>query len=256
MCRGLRENAEEDDRERREDNMIRIAVCDDNQKFLEQFKILLQEYLQNNEIEGYIETYRSGKSLLKSKKEYEIYILDIEMGACNGIEVGKKIREKDKGAVILFLTVSREHALEGYEVEALRYLIKEIDPEKQKKDLERVMKLAIEKVKKEAKNLLVLKKEKKLKIPLAEITYVEIYDHTCMIHTIDREIYEQNCSLNEMEERLRDERFFRCHKSYIVNVSHIQLIEDQQITMENGEKILLARRKMKEIKQAMLRYWG
>lgn len=235
--------------------MIQIAICDDNRTFALWLRELVMKYLSNQEIEGNVKVYYSGKELLRDKREYDIYILDIEMKGINGIETGKQIRARSRSAVILFLTITSQYALEGYEVEPLRYLIKEEDEEQQMWQVQKVMKLAIDRVKREERAIIVQQKQGQRKIPLSEIVFIEVYNHICIIHTLDGRNYRISKALKEIEHEIKDGRFVRCHKSYIVNVQYIRVIEKNQIIMKHNETVMLGRSMVKKVKEAMMEYW-
>jgi DNA-binding LytR/AlgR family response regulator len=178
------------------------------------------------------------------------------MRRVNGIEAGRIIRQMQASAIIIFLTVSKQYALEGYEAEPLRYLLKEDNEEKQKIQIEPVLNIAIKRMKEEEKSILLHKNGQVFSIKISSIMYVDIFRHQCTFHIKDGTVYKENYSLKGAEQKLDDPRFVRCHKSYLVNIQHIQHIEKNNIIMNNGEKVYLSRGKAKLIKCAILDYWG
>lgn len=118
---------------------MRIAICDDEEKYIYQVKELIEHLYHSLEI--LIDTCQNGNELLAKyeKYPYDVVILDIEMPAVDGISLARKLRQKSEEVVLIFLTEHVEYALQGYEVNALRYLTKPVKPEKLKEVLDYVI---------------------------------------------------------------------------------------------------------------------
>ena len=118
---------------------MRIAVCDDEEKFRTQARDLIDKLVGSMDV--VVDAYSDGKRLLEAfdKKPYEVVFLDIEMPSMDGITLAKKLRERSGSVYIVFLTGHVEYALEGYEVNALRYLTKPVKEDKLREVLRFVM---------------------------------------------------------------------------------------------------------------------
>ena len=118
---------------------MRIAVCDDEEKFRNQARDMVDKLAGSLDV--VVDAYSDGNQLLAAfdKKPYDVLFLDIEMPAIDGITLAKKLRERSDSIYIVFLTGHVEYALEGYEVNALRYLTKPVQEEKLREVLRFVM---------------------------------------------------------------------------------------------------------------------
>ena len=114
--------------------MLRIAVCDDEEKQLEQVSALLETYLEAHpDRQGQVETFQSGSALLERVKElrgFDLYILDILMPSLSGIEIGRRLRALADEGEIIYLTNSNDFAADSYDVRAFFYLLKPVEKSK------------------------------------------------------------------------------------------------------------------------------
>ena len=125
--------------------MLRIGVCEDDSKYRESLAFLLEKYLHHRENDLIIEEFSTGDALLqwleKHQGELDICFLDIEMPGKNGMETARNIRKKDARMLLVFLTGYREYVFDGYEVDALDYLLKPVRERKLQEVLDRARKL-------------------------------------------------------------------------------------------------------------------
>ncbi len=231
---------------------LKIAVCDDNKVDQDYIIKLLYEYANENGVILEIQTFISAEQFLfqyADEKDYQIIVLDIEMEQMNGVELAKKLREDNKEIQIFFVTGFSDYISEGYEVDALHYLMKPVSKEK----LFRVMEKAVSNLKKEEKVLLVQGNGELLKVLTKKIFYVEVFSHSCSIHTTDG-VIETKMTISDLEKKLFD-GFIRVHRSYLVNLERIKKIAKAEIFMENGNRVPLSRRRYKDVNIAFIRYF-
>ncbi|WP_270646879.1 LytR/AlgR family response regulator transcription factor [Paeniclostridium hominis] len=189
-------------------------------------------------------TFNSGEELFNNyPKDIDIFLLDILMDKINGMDTARKIREKDNKAEIIFITSLIEYALEGYEVRAYRYLIKPVKYENLKKNIINCKKEI------DIKNKYIIVKEQgnQIKLDINEITYVEVQKETITIHTLN-EVYKTNGTMINIEKDIDCDRFFRCHKSFLVNLEHIKSIKQYTAILENSEEVPISRYRFKDTK--------
>ena len=221
---------------KRGDN-LHIAVVDDEQAMREQ----LTEYIQrfsvetNNPFEVF--QFASADALLKEyRADYEIIIFDIDMPGTNGLDAARKIRETDGQVMILFVTNMAQYAINGYEVDAVDYVIKPIGyydfSMKLQKALRRRNRLQDE-------QLVIDSTEGMLHLPVTDILYVEVMGHYLVYHTQEKTIRARG-SLKESEALLLRYHFSRCHKSFLVNLAHIINIRPGEV-LAGTESIPLGR---------------
>lgn len=216
---------------------LNIAICDDEIEYLETLKHDIRE-IAPSEYTITINEYLSGQELLSSyqKSKYDVIILDIEMNRLNGIETAKQIRKLDKSVIIVFFTSHREFAIEGYHVNAFRYILKNQTKGLYKKQLISVISDYIQ----NCKTYSITGNVGTAVFKLSNIYFFEIYNKTVVLHTFDKQ-YEFTEKLSNIEKQLGDNYFIRSHKSYLVNLANVDFIEQNFIKMNNAEQVPLSR---------------
>lgn len=163
----------------------------------------------------------------------------------NGIELAKRIRKDNNRAEIIFITSHFEFVGEGYEVDALHYLIKPISAEK----LTQVLTKAAEKISVEPPSVVISCEGETVKLYEADIRYVESFLHYIVIHTKDKE-YKIKENISVFENRVSDD-FYRIHRSYLVSLKHITRISRTSVNIGNTE-LPLSRGKYDDINRAFI----
>lgn len=215
----------------------KIAICDDLESDRDYLKDLLNKWAINNSHLLNIDTFSSAESFLfhyEETKDYDILLLDIEMDLMDGVSMAKKIRQDNDAVQIIFITGYSDYIAEGYEVNALHYLIKPVKEEKLFSVLER----AIEKVN---KNDVVLNLETAngmVRIPIYQIRFAEVFGNYVTIHAYDDVVVKM--TLNELE-KILDERFYRVGRSVIVNLNEVSRVTRTEIKLLDGTSIHLPR---------------
>lgn len=227
---------------------MRIAVCDDEERFLTDIKDHIYEIY--NSMDVVVDCFTSGKNLINSfdKQSYDLVFLDIEMPEIDGLTLAKMLREKSNELNIVFLTGHIEYALEGYEVNALRYLTK---PVKKDKMLE-VLHYVSEKLTKNHKLKIRVDGEDTF-IDVNDIIYFEAQNQYIMIYTKTGE-YLVRYNISDYENELVKDGFFRTHRSYLVNLSKVKKIGKAEVIMEGDKEIPVSRNTVKVLKEALYSY--
>ena len=220
-----------------------IAVVDDEKAIREHICGLVEE----QQPESRIETYATGEELLASGKRFDIVFLDIQMEGMNGIEAARSLREKNanlgvEDTVLVFITGIRDYVFDAFDLYAFQYLLKPIDEGKFAEVLERAVREAAKK--KERRVLFI--KSRNLTLDQSEILYIESRAKKVEIHTTRAvqpiEIY---AAMDELEGQLGD-GFYRCHRAYIVNMDCITEYDGESITLTNGDRVYLTKKKYGE----------
>lgn len=227
---------------------MRIAVCDDCRTFLEQAKSsVLSRY--NSFSDLYLETFEDGDSLIRAHEAspFDIILLDVVMPLLNGIETAREIRQKDRGVKIVFLTSSSDFAVDSYTVKASNYLIKPIVPEKFFECLDELF----EELQKDSRSITVKCKSSFFRIELRDIEYVEAQNKHILFSLSDKSPVLSDDPLYTFENRLllRD-GFFKCSRSYIVNIHKVLSFNSREVTMRSGCRIPISRNVYKEFEEA------
>lgn len=240
--------------------MLNIAICDDDNNFLDIEKRIISQYMDSRKIEYHIEQFHSGQTLIDMGRDVNIYnliLLDVEMEVLSGLETARKIREHSQ-VPIAFVTAYISYSLEGYKVNAIRYILKERDSFRAGicECLDTIF---------NQKDTIIPKKfvlnlrEGKKEISIEDLIYIESRHHYCYFH-VQREgelnIYTKRDKLDEIEKQLNDETLLRIHKNCLVNLSYVSDIRRYQLQLTTQETLLIAQSKYLDTEKAYLIYCG
>lgn len=228
----------------------RIAICDDEQNQIEYITSIVASWSAHEGHGCEIRTFASAEAFLfeyEEDKAYDILLLDVEMKNINGIELAKRIRKDNNRAEIIFITSHFEFVGEGYEVDALHYLIKPISVEK----LTQVLTKAAEKLSVEPPSVVISCEGETVKLYEADILYVESFLHYIVIHTKDNE-YKIKENISVFENKVSDV-FYRIHRSYLVSLKYITRISRTSVNIGNTE-LPLSRGKYDNINRAFIEH--
>ena len=230
---------------------MRIAVCDDEEKFREQAKNMIDKI--SGSLDIVVDTYSDGYKLLVvfDRNPYDVLFLDIEMPAMDGITLAKKLREKSDKIYIIFLTGHVEYAVEGYEVNALRYLTKPVQEEK----LREVIRYVMDKSK--SKRQLMIKEDgEEILLNVQDIIYFEAQNQYIMIYTTSgKHLVRYN--IGDFEDQLRGDGFFRTHRGYLVSLAKVKRLVKTDVLLDTPEGEVLvpvSRSNLKTVKEALYAY--
>lgn len=231
---------------------MKIAICDDEQIFLDKIRRLLEKYSQEHQVPMEISTYNEADNLLKEiNNEYELILLDVRLDQANGIDVAKELRARKIDSMIIYISAYLEMAPRGYEVQAFRYILKS--------DLEQVLEYTLNDAMAELRRR---RKEYEIRtqgqtecIPLTEILYFASYKRYVEIYTI-RKTYKQYRKMYELEQELSEQGFLRIHKSYLVNMRYISYIKNREIYLKDGTALPCSKGEYQNIKQRYILWEG
>ena len=227
---------------------MRIAVCDDEELFRIEFKTILDKVLVNSEYD--IDTFSGGSSLYEAflKNPFDLVFLDIEMPGIDGITLAKRLRAVSENVQIVFLTSHIEYALEGYEVNALRYLVKPVDMNK----LSEVLKFIQDK-KNNSRQIMIKQEGEDIVIDISDVIYIESLDKNVRIVTSKSE-YIIRYNISDYEEELKNSGFFRSHRSYLISLSKVKKIVKNDVVMDGDISLPVSRSNVKALKEALYAY--
>lgn len=219
--------------------MIRIAICDDSSAFLEQTKYMI-ERRDNYPPNISVEMFEDGDTLISAhaKKPFDIILLDVVMPLLNGIETAKELREKDKNVKIVFLTSSAEFAVDSYTVKASNYLLKPLKSEK----LFLCLNELISELQSTPRCITVKGIDATHRISISDIEYIEAQGKHIIFSLVGNKTVKTSEPLYAYESILViDDGFFKCHRSYIVNIHYIDSYSHSEIIMRSGYRIPISR---------------
>ncbi len=198
-----------------------------------------------------IREYETAEAFLfeyEEKKDYDILLLDIEMPGINGIELAKRIRQENTSVQIIFITGFYDYFSDGFDVSALHYLIKPVDERK----LLPVLDKAAANLNYRQRSVLLSTAEADIKVPLADITYVESENVYVVVHTVHG-TYRMRTTLAKFAEQL-DDTFLKVHRSFMVGLKYIKKITRTEITMLSGDTVPMSRGMYAEVHGALVKY--
>ncbi|MDE7302863.1 MAG: LytTR family DNA-binding domain-containing protein [Oscillospiraceae bacterium] len=227
--------------------MITIAICDDDNSQINALKKMLTEWNSNT----IISEYNSAEQFLFNYPDVscDLLLLDIEMGDMNGMELAKELRAKGDMLPIIFITGFSQYIGDGYDVEALHYLMKPVD----KKKLFQVLDRYAFRHKSDSRVILPIGNESVL-VASDDIVYLEAFGKKTQVTLNDGKEIVCTCGLSEASEKL-GQGFVSCHRSYVVNIGAIRKISRSEITMDSGKKIPISRRSYDSVNRAFIEYY-
>ena len=228
----------------------KIAICDDESSVIEYVSSIVTEWEAQRGHTVVLRTFSSAESFLFSyedENDYDILLLDVEMGQMDGVSLAKAIRKKNEIVQIVFITGYSEYIAEGYEVAALHYLMKPVKPEK----LFEVLNRATEKLEKNERMLTLSLSGEMVRIPLHEIAYIDVNSNYITLH--GKEDYTVKKTLGDIQKEL-DERFFKVGRSCIVNLNMVQRVTKTDCYLSNGSSLPLPRGAYESLNRAIIAF--
>lgn len=177
----------------------------------------------------------------------DILLLDIEMGGMNGLQLARQLRTRNDRLQLVFLTGFPDHIAEGYDVAALHYLLKPVDPQK----LAQVLTRAAARLARQPKRLAVRSEEDTVWLPLDDIFYLEAQKQYVLVHTADG-VLRVHAGLAATLAQL-DETFFQCQRSFAVNLHRVQRVRSGCVVLQNGAEVPISRGMAQRIGKEIIR---
>ncbi len=231
--------------------MLKFAICDDEPLMAREIADRLSRYMEEKRMTSYcVSSFSSGHLLLKSGCDFDLIFLDIQMEQPDGMETAKMLRRRGNHSLLVFVTVLRECVFDAFEVEAYDYLIKPLDGDHFRRTMDRAIK-ALER--RTAKSVMIRRGTSCEVIPLDQIVYCEVQGRKIYLHLTGGTVIDHYERLDDFERRV-DGRFFRCHRSYLVNLECVRGSRAGQVALSQGEKIPVSRLREQELTQALLRH--
>lgn len=239
---------------------MRVVVCDDSMEDLKKIKGLLTKYSERNkEVQLEIEYFTDSVELyhqIQTKTHSDIYILDMIMSERTGIDIGTLIRNTDENNVIIYITSSDDFAFQAYCVHAIRYLLKPVREELFIEALDS----AVSNISKNTKNAMytVKTKEGLISIPYSKIEYIENYSRTLNISLTDGKVIQSifiRKSFNEETRQITEnDGFIHVHKSFLINLHHVDRLLSGTIIMNSGAVIPVSKSRAADVKKKYLKF--
>lgn len=230
--------------------MVRIAIVEDDKNYAEALIKYVMRYEKESNQKFVISKFEDGEDITEDyKAKYDIILMDIEMQFMDGMTAAKEIRKLDTEVVIIFITNTPQYAMKGYAVDALDYVLKPINYYAFSQRIDR----ALSRMKNRASKYISLTyKNGMKKLAISDILYIEVINHSLVYHTLEDD-YSIRGTMKEAEENLKEEKFFRCNKCYLIHLEYVNGFDGNYVLV-GKEQVQVSRSKKKELLDVLNNY--
>ncbi len=229
--------------------MIKFAICDDEPAMARELAGYLARYLEEHEVTAYsVSNFSSGRALLEAADGFDVIFLDIQMEEPDGMETARLLRRQGDHSLLVFVTVLMELVFDAFQVEAYDYLTKPLDAARFARTMDRVLQTLEQRT---AASIVIQQGSGCEVVPLSDVVYCEVLGRKVYLHKADGTITGYYDRLEQLERRV-DGRFFRCHRSYLVNLDHVRGCQAGQVLLSQGERIPVSRLRERDLTGALL----
>lgn len=213
-------------------------------------KTFVSDFFRKKNREIRLRTFLSGEELLNYDGQIDILFLDIQMNGMDGMETARKLRADKFRGFLIFITVLKEMVFQSFEVQAYDYLVKPVEEKQFEGTMERLL-ASMQSVGEDS--LLVQKGYEGRIIRKDEIVFCEIIDRKIYLNLVSDEVLDYYERIENLETKLGG-HFFRCHRSYLINLKHLKGYKNGTAYMDNGKEVPVSRLRSKEFSSVVLRY--
>lgn len=234
---------------------MRIAIVDDNIIFAQDAEKVVKKYFEGRQMSAEIHVFSDGLYLLtdiEERKNYDIYLLDIEMPNTDGFKVAERIRNGDKKAHIVFITSYEKYAVEGYRYQACSYILKGKCMEQLPVILDYILGSVID----EKEEYYVISNEQKYeRFLIKDILYLEKQGKNTVFNCRQGVCYKERSALEKVYKQLNPAEFMYINRGEIVSLRHVTGLRNGNIELYDI-MLPISRYLLGEVKKTLLRYWG
>ena len=226
---------------------MQIALCDDEEWQIDALEGFLRAYEAEHGLNLTLTRFSSGEALLAASGEFSIVFMDIYLDGLLGTET---IRQLGGEAQAVFITTSREHAIEAFGLGAVHYLLKPVEQAAVWEAMDR----CLSRLGTNARSVLNIQTSHgSIPISATQITYIEVFDKLCVVHTAKQQ-FQTYTALNTLFEQLDGNRFLRPQRSFVVNMEFIGSLLSSKLILKDGTEISLSRNNRAELKAQYQRF--
>ena len=232
---------------------MRIAIVDDLAEERALLRQRLEHQLACRSVQAELLEFASGEEFLAAEKAapFTAAFLDIYMNGLNGIETARALRQTDTDCLLIFTTTSTDHALEGFQVRAMQYLVKPFT----EADVAQLLDELLARVPQPDKYMELKTSEGELRLAYKNILYAEHFSHVIYIHTTAGKTLSTRQAFKAFIEPLKDDpRFFVCGRGVIVNLEHAADLQGAAFRMEDGGSVFISQDLLKRARQAYMEF--
>lgn len=217
---------------------MRIAICEDDIYTVDSLKKSVEKFMSEKELSCTVDEFLSAKEFFSTSESYDLILLDYQLPDATGMDIARQIRLTNKRTTIIFITAYSEYVFESFEVDTFRYLLKPVNDEK----LHKVLSDFVNN----------FEQYSRIEIPLTngvtfvnlpEIMYIESNGRYTTVR-LNSTSYLSTKSLSAFQAEINSFRFFRTHRTFLVNMKYIAETDGHIITLTNGERVEVSRRNL------------
>lgn len=231
--------------------VYKIGICDDNQVDTDYVASLVSEWANTAGVSAEVKTHPSAEAFLfryEEEQDYDILLLDIEMGELNGMELARKIRQGNSTVQIVFITGYPDYMAQGYDVTALHYLMKPVGREKLGEVLDRALGILA----KQPRSIVFDSGRESIRIYAEDIVYGEAQGHYILLHTKSGD-QKFRMTISELEKKL-GAGFYKCGRSFVVGLKYVRRITKTAVYVENSLELPLGKGLYDDMNKALIQY--
>lgn len=232
---------------------MKIAICDDEMQFIDTVCTLLETWARQHDIRLSLYRFTNGDDLIDAHRNecMDLIFLDVVMPLLDGIETAKELRYRDTSVPIIFLTFVKEFAVESYEVKAFQYLLKPLDKVKLQRVMDDFLKIFLL----SERSFTAQTADGFCKIPFSDICSLEAQNKHVLIYLTNGKTMEIRERFSSCQEILSENNgFCSCHRSYIVNLNHVEQFTKTTLITSSGVTIPISRNRYAAFKEAYFHY--
>ena len=230
-----------------------IAIVDDIKEERVLLRTRLEKIFHQKDMGFHCCEYENGEAFLEASKDQDITVLflDIYMDGANGIEIAKEFRKSNKDCLLIFTTTSTDHALEGFQVRALHYLVKPYS----ENDISALTDEILSRIPDSGKYIDVKVNGSNIQIPFRKIIYAEHFSHMIHIHTAgERELVPRQSFDSFITSLKMDSRFYQCNRGVVINLEHAVDFDGTGFRLDNGSNVSVSRKLLKNARQTFMEF--
>ena len=230
-----------------------IAIVDDIKEERVLLRTRLEKIFHQKDMGFHCCEYENGEAFLEASKDQDITVLflDIYMDGANGIEIAKEFRKSNKDCLLIFTTTSTDHALEGFQVRALHYLVKPYS----ENDISVLADEILSRIPDSGKYIDVKVNGSNIQIPFRKIIYAEHFSHMIHIHTDgERELVTRQSFDSFITSLKMDPRFYQCNRGVVINLEHAVDFDGTGFRLDNGSNVSVSRKLLKNARQTFMEF--
>ncbi len=228
--------------------MLRFAVCDDEPAMLDEAAALLSDYMEGTGLAWTLDRFSSGRELLGSAGTFDLVLLDVRMARPDGMETARLLRERGFHGLLIFITVLRDSVFDAFDALPFDYLVKPLDAGRFRRTMDRAIKTLEERSR---RTVTVRRGNTCRVVPLDEVLFCEVMGRKLYLHCAGGEVVDYYGRLEDLE-RQAGRQFFRCHRSFLVNLDRVRGYAKGAAALAGGSQVPVSRLRERDLLEALL----